>query len=163
MASAVGQLDSAITAARAAVHTSANQLSALLPVRAAVATNAATVADLVAHGELAFTLDKDEILELGRVVKATNAVEELMVLPAGAMHAAHEGMVGSYAELAAGQIVVTEVAKVTPDEHADHPEEFAGFLGVTKMLPLPALEIPVRGRGAALARLEAVGVHGETH
>ena len=147
MASAVGQLDSAITAARAAVHTSASQLSSLLPVRAAVATNAATVADLVAHGELAFTLDKDEILELGRVVNATHAVEELMVLPAGAMHAAHEGMIGSYAELADDQIVVTEVAKITPDEHADHPEAFAGFLGVTKMLPLePALE-PLRKAG----------------
>jgi protein kinase-like protein len=147
MASAVAQLDSAITAARAAVHTSASQLSALLPVRAAIATNAATVADLVAHGELAFTLDKDEILELGRVVKATNAVEELMVLPAGAMHAAHEGMVGSYAELADNQIVVTEVAAVTPDEHADHPDAFAGFLGVTKMLPLePALQ-PLRDAG----------------
>ncbi len=147
MASAVGQLDSAITAARAAVHTSASQLSALLPVRAAVATNAATVTDQVAHGELAFTLDKDEILELGRVVKATNAVEELMVLPAGAMHAAHEGMVGSYAELADNQIVVTEVAKVIPDEHADHPDDISGFLGVTKMLPLePALE-PLRKAG----------------
>src|SRR5712691_10310675 len=29
--------------------------------------------------------------------------------------------------------------------------------------PLPALEIAVGGRGTALARLEAVGVHGETH
>ena len=147
MASAVGQLDSAITAARATVHTSASQLSTLLPVRAAVATDAATVADQVAHGELRFTLDQDEILELGRVVTATHAVEELMILPAGAMHAAHEGMVGSYAELADGQIVVTEVARVAPDEHADHPDAFAGFLGVTKTLPLePALR-PLRDAG----------------
>src|SRR5690606_17213842 len=28
---------------------------------------------------------------------------------------------------------------------------------------LPSLEVPVRGRGAALARLEPVGVHGEAH
>src|SRR5437868_6708985 len=99
MASAVGKLDGDINAARAALHTSASQLSTLLTVRAAVATDAKTVADQVAHGELAFTLDKGDLLELGRLVKPSNAVEELMVLPAGAMHAAHEGMVGRYTEL----------------------------------------------------------------
>src|ERR1043165_1484402 len=85
MASAVGKLDSDINAARAAVHTSATQLSTLLAVRAAVATAAKTGEDQVAHGELGFTLDKGDILELGRIVKATGAVESLMVMPEGAM------------------------------------------------------------------------------
>src|SRR5262249_32650016 len=57
MASAVGKLDGDINAARAAVHTSATQLSNLLAIRASVSTDAKTVADQVAHGELAVTLD----------------------------------------------------------------------------------------------------------
>src|SRR5689334_13979436 len=114
MASAVGKLDGDISAARAAVHTSAAQLSTLLNVRAAVATDARTVADQVAHGELAFTLDKGDILALGRVVKASSAVEELMVLPPGAMRIAHDGMVGRYADLVDDKLVVTEIAKVEP-------------------------------------------------
>ncbi|HEY6177667.1 MAG TPA: protein kinase [Kofleriaceae bacterium] len=138
MASAVGKLDGDINAARAAVHTSATQLSTLLAVRASVSTDAKTVADQVAHGELAFTLDKGDILALGRILKAGNVVEELMVLPAGAMHIAHDGMVGRYADLVDDKLVITEIAKVEPAQGAD---QFTGFLAVSRPLPLaPALQ-----------------------
>ncbi|TMQ27227.1 MAG: serine/threonine protein kinase [Deltaproteobacteria bacterium] len=145
---AVKQLDSDITAARSTVHTSASQLSGLITVRAAVVTDAGTVADQVAHGELAFTLDPGLVLELGRVVKATSAVEELMVLPAGAMKVAHAGMVGSYVELVGDQLVITEVARVEPKQDAD---KLAGFLAVSRPLALapvvkPLVEAGVAGR-----------------
>ena len=138
MAGAVGKLDGDINAARAAVHTSATQLSNLLAVRASVSTDAKTVADQVAHGELAVTLDKGDILALGRILKAGNAVEELMVLPAGAMHIAHDGIVGRYADLVDDKLVITEIAKVEPAQGAD---QMTGFLAVSRPLPLaPALQ-----------------------
>ena len=144
MASAVGKLDGDINAARAAVHTSATQLSTLLAVRASVSTDAKTVADQVAHGELAFTLDKGDILALGRILKAGNVVEELMVLPAGAMHIAHDGMVGRYADLVDDKLVITEIAKVEPAQGAD---QFTGFLAVSRPLPLaPALQPLIAAR-----------------
>jgi serine/threonine-protein kinase len=159
MVGAITKLDGDITAARAAVHTSASQLSTLLTVRAAVATDAKTVADQVAHGELAFTLDAGDILELGRVVKATKAVEELMVLPVGAMHVAHEGMIGSYVELVDDKLVITEVAKVEPTQQAD---QIAGFLAVSRPLALgpalkPLLDAGVTGKLVLGGKAAAIG------
>jgi hypothetical protein len=159
MAGAIARLDGDINAARAAVHTSASQLSTLLAVRAAVATDAKTVADQVAHGELAFTLDPGDLLELGRVVKATSAVEELMVLPAGAMKVAHEGMIGSYVELVDDKLVITEVAKVDPAQDAD---KIAGFLAVSRPLALgpvvkPLLDAGVTGKLVLGGKTAAIG------
>ncbi|HEX7841772.1 MAG TPA: hypothetical protein VF469_30085, partial [Kofleriaceae bacterium] len=148
MASAVARLDGDINTARAAVRERASTLSTVLFVRTAVGADAVTAADQVKGGELQFAPKDGEILELGRIVKGTNAVEGLMIQPAGAMHTAHEGMVGSYAELVGEQLVITEVAKVDPQYNA---EQYAGFLSVTRPLAL----------GPALSPLVAAGITGQ--
>jgi hypothetical protein len=98
-----------------------------------------TVADQVKRGELQFAPGEGEILELGRINKTANhAVEELMIQPAGAMHAAHEGQAGSYAGPIGDQLVITEVVKVDSTYAAD---QYGGFLSVTRPLALaPALK-----------------------
>jgi len=113
MAGAVARLDGAISAARAAVQARASTLSTYLFVRTAVATDAATAADQVKGGELQFSPENGEVLELGRIVQASQAVEELMVQPAGGMRHAHGGAAGGYADLADDQLVITEVVSGT--------------------------------------------------
>jgi serine/threonine-protein kinase len=146
MSIAIGQLDGDIKAARTAVHERASTLSELLAVRNAILTDAATVADLVRHAELQFTPKNGEILALGRVVRAGNTVEVLMLQPDGAMDMSHDGIAGTYVELAADQIVITEVARVVPVKPHD---EYMGFLSVTRPLALaPALK-PLTDAGIA--------------
>ena len=163
MGTAIAQLDGDIKAARTAVHERASTLSGLPQVRAAVVTDAATVADAVSHGELDFTPQNGEILELGRVVKGTNQVEALMLQPPGAMRKSHEGMLGNYVELVGDQIVITEVAPVTPSASEDQ-SRYAGFLGVTRPLALaPAIQplidagitgnIVIGGKSAAIGAM----------
>jgi serine/threonine-protein kinase len=138
MASAVAQLDSDVKAARASVRERANTLSTVPAVRAAVATDAPTVADMVKSGELQFQPKDGEILELGRIVKATSTAEQLMLQPDGAMRKAHDGKTGNYAELVSGQIVITEVVPVTPTDKAD---QYDGYLSATRPLALaPAIK-----------------------
>jgi hypothetical protein len=142
MTQAVAQLDGEIKAKRARVEERAKTLSGVLTVRAAVATDADTVADQVANGELA--PQSGEILELGRIVKATNQVEELLLLPPDAMRKSHDGMAGSYVELVDDQVVITEVVKVVP---ADKADQYVGFLSVTRPLPLALAVKSLRGAG----------------
>jgi hypothetical protein len=136
MTSAVGQLDSEIKAKRAQVQERARTLSALPVVQRAILTDAQTVADLVRGGELAFAPGEGEVVELGRIAKATRQVEQLRIEPAGATATSH-GAPGGYLELAGDQLVVTEVAEVTPGQ----TDTYAGFLRVSRPLALaPALK-----------------------
>ena len=144
MTQAVAQLDGEIKAKRAQVEERAKTLSGVLTVRAAVATDAHTVADDVRTGELQFAPQNGEILELGRIVKATNQVEELLLQPPDAMRKSHDGMAGSYAELVDDQIVITEVVKVMP---ADKADQYVGFLSVTRPLPLAPAVKSLSGAG----------------
>jgi hypothetical protein len=125
MGAAVAQLDGDIRAARAGVRERASTLSTIPQVRAVIVTDAATVADAVRGGELRFPTDNGEILELGRTVKATRTVEQLLLQPAGAMRKSHDGVVGSYVELVGDQIAITEVAAVVPTAAQDQAQ-FAG-------------------------------------
>jgi hypothetical protein len=129
MARAVGDLDGSIKAARSEIRERAATLSSFLAVRAVIATDETSAANLVARGDVA--VREGEILELGRIVKPANQVEDLLLLPPGAMRKSHEGMVGSYAELVDKDIVITEVAKVVPTQDLD---KYAGFLSVTRPL-----------------------------
>ncbi|HEX2686922.1 MAG TPA: serine/threonine-protein kinase [Kofleriaceae bacterium] len=137
MASAMEQLNGAIKEARGKIEERATTLSRLLAVKAAIATDVATVDNLVDRGD--FVAARGEILELGRINKANhNAVEQLTLQPKGAMSTSHDGMTGSYAELVGDQVMITEVAKVEPTEKAD---QYAGFLSVTRTLALgPAIK-----------------------
>jgi hypothetical protein len=160
MTRAVDQLDGDIKAARTAVHERAETLSQLPVVRTAILTDAATVADQVAHGELQFTPRDGEILELGRLVKATHKLEPLMLQPSGAMRKSHDGLTGTYAELVGEQIVITEVAKVVPPDKTD---AFVGFLSVTRPLALapaikPLLDAGITGRFVLDGKDVAIGV-----
>jgi serine/threonine-protein kinase len=145
MTGAVAKLDGAISAARAAVQERASTLSKLIPVRATIGSDAATVADQVKRGELEFARGEGEILELGQIKKAAKgAVEELMVQPAGAMHNMHGGAAGSYADVVDNQLVITEVAEVVPKYTQD---EYRGFLTVSRpVLLAPALK-PLQDAG----------------
>jgi serine/threonine-protein kinase len=159
MARAVGQLDGDIKAARTAVHERASTLSELLQVRAAIATDAATVANLVERGD--FRAKSGEILELGRIDKANrNTVERLGLQPEGAMSASHDGVTGSYLELVGDQIVITEVTKVDPTEQAG---QYAGFLSVTRPLALapaikPLIDAGITGKFVISGKEAPIGV-----
>jgi hypothetical protein len=163
MATAVSQLDGDIKAARTAVHERASTLSEPQPVSAAIVTDTATVNELVTRGYL---VPKDgEILELGRVTKATAKVETLLLLPPpapgpGTVHASHDGMAGSYVELAGAQIVITEVVKLVPTQQAD---QYAGFLSVTRSLALapaikPLVDAGITGKLVINGKEAAIGV-----
>jgi hypothetical protein len=146
MAGAVAQLDSEIRAARAAVQERASTLSGLSQVRAVIATDAATAADAFRVGELRFPTTNGEILEIGRIVKDRKAVEQLLLVPAGAMRKSHDGAVGSYVEIVGEQIAITEVAPVTPTAKEDQAK-FAGFLSVTRPLALAPVLQPLLDAG----------------
>src|SRR5262249_11902388 len=97
-------------------------------------------------GELQFTPQTGEVIELGQVVKEMPPTP-LLIQPDGAMHSPHAGKPGSYAELANDQIVITDVVAVTPKDRAT---ELAGYVMVSRPLDL----------GPALAARERAGVAG---
>jgi Protein kinase domain len=129
MSAAVAQLDGDIKAARSAVQARARTLSGLPVVRRAIITDARTVTDLVAGGELAFA-SNGELIELGRIVNDTKVVETLLLEPAGAKTQSHGGKPGSYLEVVGEQLVITEIAPVDPPDAAP----FTGFLTVSRQL-----------------------------
>ena len=161
MASAVEKLDGSINAARAGVRERASTLSTIPQVQAVIKTDTATVADAVRGGELKFPTAAGEILELGRVVKGTNVVEQLLLQPAGSMRKSHDGALGSYVELVDDQIAITEVAPVVPTEVEDRAK-FAGFLSVTRPLALapaikPLLDAGITGQLVINGKVAAIG------
>lgn len=146
MSAAVGQLDGDVRAARATVKERAATLSTLQQVQAAAATDAATAKDMLEKGELAFTLQPGEVIELGQL-KSGQPAQVLLLQPDGAMKSPHAGSPGSYTDLMGESLAVMEVAPVKPREMAD---DLTGYISVTRPLNLrPAIE-----------KLQAAGVNG---
>lgn len=146
MSAAVGQLDGDVKAARATVKERAATLSTLQQVQAAAATDAATAKDMLEKGELAFTLQPGEVIELGQI-KTGQPAQVLLLQPDGAMLSPHAGSPGSYTDLMGESLAVMEVAPVKPREMA---EDLTGYISVTRPLNLrPAIE-----------KLQAAGVNG---
>jgi hypothetical protein len=152
MTRAVDQLEGDIKTARTAVQERANTLSGVPTVQLATATDPSSVEADVVHGDIPLRSKDGEILELGRIYKVdvpalqdrpaikAGTVETMTLQPPGAMHKAHDGKIGSYAELVGDQIVITEVVKVDPGP-GQNADTSTGFLGVTRPLPLaPAIK-----------------------
>src|SRR5574338_136395 len=143
MGSAIGQLDGDVKAARASVKERAATFASLLPVQAAVSTDAVTAKDMLVRGELQFSPQAGEVIELGQVRGGTP--ETLLIQPEGAMHSPHAGKPGSVVDLMGNKVVITEVAKVTPREAA---EGLAGYVMVVRPLDLkPAVDRLVEAGG----------------
>ncbi|NVB78816.1 MAG: serine/threonine protein kinase [Kofleriaceae bacterium] len=146
MGAAVNGLDSDVKAARASVKERAATLATLQQVQAAVATDAATAKDMLEKGELQFTPQPGEVIELGQIPKGQPAVT-LLIQPQGAMHSSHAGTAGSFADMMGDKVVITEVASVTPREGAG---ELTGYIMVSRPLELkPSID-----------RLGAAGIAG---
>ncbi len=136
MASSIGQLDGDVKAARASVKERAATFASLLPVQAALSTDAATAKDMLVRGELQFSPQAGEVIELGQVQGGT--VETLLIQPEGAMHSPRAGKPGSFVDLMGDLVVITEVVEVTPKEGADR---FSAYVMVVRPLDLkPAID-----------------------
>jgi hypothetical protein len=146
MTSAIGQLDGDIRAAQADVKSATETLSTLQQVQSAVATNEASVQDMLTHGELAFSPKSGEVIELGQIVKNMQPTP-LLIQPAGAMRSAHAGKTGSYVELMGDKALVTYVANVVPKDRKD---ELSGYVMISRPLDL----------APAFAKLEAARIAG---
>jgi hypothetical protein len=136
MGSAIGQLDGDVKAARASVKERAATFASLLPVQAAVSTDATTAKDMLVRGELQFSPQPGEVIELGQVQAGKAAT--LLIQPEGAMHSPRAGTPGSFVDLMGEKVVITEVAAVTPKESAD---QLVGYVMVVRPLDLkPAID-----------------------
>jgi hypothetical protein len=145
MGSSIAQLDGDVKGARQAVKERASFLSTLLPVQAAISTDAATAKDMLDRGELKFSPQAGEVIELGQI--KAGKPETLLIQPEGAMHSPRAGKAGSYVDLMGDQVVITEVAQVTPKEAMG---DLTGYVMVVRPLDLkPAID-----------RLAAAGVAG---
>src|SRR5262249_40548992 len=111
MQSALAELDGDIKAARGAVRERAATIAGILQVQAVVATDVATAKQDLDTGELKFSPQAGEVIELGQIPNG-GAPMTLLIQPEGGMHSPHAGKPGSYIELMDDKIVVTEVANV---------------------------------------------------
>jgi len=146
MTSAIGQLDGDIRAAQSDVSGNAEALAGLQAVQGAVATDDATVKNMVERGELAFTIKPGTVVELGQVMKG-QAATPLYTQPPGSMRSAHAGKPGDYVELMGDKALVTHVSNVVPKDRAN---ELTGYVMVSRPLDL----------GPAFAKLEQAHVEG---
>ncbi len=145
MGSSIAQLDGDVKAARASVKERAATFASILAVQAAVSTDAATAKDMLVRGELQFSPQPGEVIELGQIKGGT--AETLLIQPEGGMHSPHAGKAGSFADLMDSKVVITEVVQVTPKQDAD---QLGGYVMVVRPLDLqPAID-----------RLVAAGVTG---
>jgi hypothetical protein len=145
MGSSVAQLDGDVKGARQAVKERASFLATLLPVQAAISTDALTAKDMLDRGELKFSPQAGEVIELGQI--KAGKPETLLIQPEGAMHSPRAGKAGSYVDLMGDQVVITEVATVTPKQAMG---DLAGYVMVVRPLDLkPAID-----------RLAAAGIAG---
>lgn len=136
MSTAIGQLDGDLKATLATVKERAATIAEILQVQAAVATNEDTARDMWRTGALKFTPQTGEIIELGQIV-AGKEPTPLLIQPDGAARSPHVASPGSYSELVDNQILVTQVAPVTPRDRAN---ELTGYVAVRRPLDLsPAI------------------------
>ena len=146
MGGAVAQLDGDVKAAQAAVKARARTFADLQSAQAAVSTDAATAKDMLDRGELKFSPEAGEVIELGQIKDGKPAT--LLIQPEGAMHASRAGTPGSYADLMGDQVVITEVNEVKPKELRENIT--GGYVMVVRPLDLkPAID-----------RLAAAGIAG---
>jgi tRNA A-37 threonylcarbamoyl transferase component Bud32 len=146
MTSAIGQLDGDIRAAQADVKGTAETLATLQQVQAAVATNEASVQDMLVGGELKFSPKSGEVIELGQILNGMQPTP-LLIQPAGAMRSAHVGKPGGYVELMGDKALVTQIVSVTPKDRAN---ELTGYVMISRPLDL----------GPSFAKLEAAKIAG---
>ena len=133
MTAAIGQLDGDIRAAQAAVKGAAESLASLGSVQGAVATDKATVSEMVYHGELAITAKPGEVIELGQTLKGGAPSALLLIKPSTVMRSVHAGKVGSYFEVDGDGAIVTEVTPVKPKDRAGVLD---GYVMVSRRLDL---------------------------
>ncbi|HEY5921565.1 MAG TPA: serine/threonine-protein kinase [Kofleriaceae bacterium] len=146
MGSSIAQLDGDVKAARASVKERATTFAGYRPVKAAVSTDGSTAKDMLARGELQFSPQAGEVIELGQI--QGDKIETLLIQPEGAMHSPRAGKPGSFVDLMGDQVAITEVAQVTPLEI--RPPVTGGYVMVVRPLDLkPAID-----------RLAAAGVAG---
>ena len=146
MSAAVASLDGDIKAARASVDQRATTLAEVGPIRAAVATNPETAADMAGR-EIAFKPAKGEVIELGQNPKPTGDSISLLVLPQGGMRSSKSGVVGGSAELQGDQLLVTKTVDVVPSD-PEVAKQLNGFVTVSQVLDLKP----------AIAKIEAEGL-----
>lgn len=145
MTSIAVTLDGQIRAARLGVRLVSHNLSGVQKLRDAVALDAKAVENKIATGEISFLhRDLDEIVEFGRIVRETAKVEDLVIQPAGSPHSSHDGVAGSYADLANGKVLITEVVKVDP---ADRSGLYTGYLSMSRILDVGQLLKYLRDAG----------------
>ena len=154
VATAIGQLDGDIKAARATAHERAATIAGLDAVQGAVATNYRTVQEL-AGTTLAFHPDPGEVIEVGQLAPG-EIPKTLLVEPSEdnpdseAMceaTASQRGKPGSYLELMGTRLAITEVANVVAKQ-SDQPG-LAGYVIENRPLDLaPALAL-LASAGAA--------------
>ena len=147
MSSAIGGLDGDIKAARAKVHERAATIGGEPQVKAGVATDHDTVAQMVTDHGIAFNLEPDEVIEIGQTLNGQPPMA-LLVQPNGSMRSAYAGKAGNYTEMMGDSVLVTDVTTVVP---ADRASELSGYVMVSQRLDLKP----------RLAKLEAAQVVGK--
>jgi tRNA A-37 threonylcarbamoyl transferase component Bud32 len=147
-----GEIDRKVGETRAAVGARSQTLAQLPRLGPAVATDAATVANLTPT-ELAFTLGPNEMVELGQRAKAGGVVSSLLRLPASAGTTPYLDRPGSHTGVIGDQLVVTVVSEVTPSERQD---EIVGALAVSWSVDVAAQLTALRSAGIR-ARLDTDG------
>ncbi len=149
MGAAMTKLDTEINAARAQLRGTAAALSKLVAVRGAVATDAQTAHDQADKGELKFSPDPGQVIELGQVIGGKAMT--LLVQPDGAKLMSRNGMPGSYANLAGSQLGIMEIVEVVPSSDAVRDgKKITGYVAVSRTLDLAPM----------IGDLVAAGIHG---
>src|SRR5262249_49755539 len=69
----------------------------------------------------------------------TQKLELWLLRPENSPRTSHDGTIGTYLELVGSQLMLTEVAKVLPEQ----PERQPGYLSITRRLPLGPLIEPL--------------------
>ncbi len=150
MGTAIAQLDGDVKTARATVKERATSLATYPTTGVAIGTSPETAKDNLEKGELQFQPQTGEVVEIGQIEKKSNKREVLLVQPVGGMINAHNGVVGSYADLMGDKAQIVEVVAVTSKYR---PDEYTGYVAVSRPLDLkPSID-----------RITAAGVTGTLH
>ncbi|MGE0548068.1 MAG: serine/threonine-protein kinase [Kofleriaceae bacterium] len=154
MATAMGQLDSEIRVAKAALGSGAKRISENVSVSNVIGTDAATAKNMEGR-ELLFKAEPDEVIELGQI-PAGGKIEKLLVIPENAARSAwRNGEVGPPYELVGDKLVVAET-KQFPSTSKDFVGKFVGVISVSRALDLKPAISRLVGAGV-VGRLELNG------
>ncbi|HWU88299.1 MAG TPA: serine/threonine-protein kinase [Kofleriaceae bacterium] len=145
MASAVGQLDSDLRAARVSVEQRAKTLSESGYLRQGLGTDMATVTDMVGR-ELAFKPEANESLELVQVAKAGGPPAGLVALPAGSGRL--QARPGPVAELSGEQVLISHTMAMEPAD-PEKAKLYVGYVTARRTLDLRPAFARLRDAGIA--------------